>query len=137
MEADFNDRCEPSTQDRAPMLKMDQIDELTRILREQGIGPEPLAGSSDVLSFPDHRDNACGVLRGWCAIIGPGKEMPAERRRHTISVGLLGHVGVKVLALPGTVRVMTSYWQPSAISLQYVHTTVLSRCAGVRNVGID
>ena len=41
MDADFNDRGEPSTQERAPMLKMDQIDELIRILGEQGIEPEP------------------------------------------------------------------------------------------------
>ena len=52
MEANFNDRGEPSTQDRAPMPKMDQIDELVRILGQQGIEPEPPRGRSDMLSFP-------------------------------------------------------------------------------------
>jgi hypothetical protein len=60
MEADFNDRGEPSTQERATMLKMDQIDELIRVLGAQGIEPEPPRGRSSVLSFPDHRRRSKG-----------------------------------------------------------------------------
>ena len=60
MEADFNDRGEPSTQERAPMLKMDQIDELIRVLGEQGIEPEPPRGPSDVPSFPVRRQRSKG-----------------------------------------------------------------------------
>ena len=60
MDADFNERGEPSTQERAPMLKMDQIDELIRILGEQGIEPEPPRGRSDVLSFPNRRRRSKG-----------------------------------------------------------------------------
>jgi hypothetical protein len=60
MEADFNDRGEPSTQERAPILKMDQIDELIRILGERGIEPDPPRGRSDVLSFPNRRRSPKG-----------------------------------------------------------------------------
>ncbi len=61
MEADFNSRRKQSTQERAPMLKTDQIDELTRILGEQGTGPEPPPrGRSDVPSFPDRRRRSKG-----------------------------------------------------------------------------
>jgi len=50
IEADCNDRGEPSTQERAPMLKMDLI----RVLGEQRIEPEPLS-RFHVLSFPGRR----------------------------------------------------------------------------------
>ena len=42
------------------MLKMDQVDELIRVLREQGVETEPPQGRSDALSFPDRRRRSKG-----------------------------------------------------------------------------
>jgi len=60
MVADFDDPREPSTQERAPMPKVDQIEELIRVLGERGIEPKPARGRSDVLSFPDRRQRPDG-----------------------------------------------------------------------------